>query len=316
MTRLLDNPAFAARYRDLARVRLNPRRHTMADALTHSEAVAARAAALAAANGMAAPERDLLEDLGRAHDIGKVTGTARPERSLEVLDACGVTEPVLCALVRWHDTALPWWNSFRKGQPPGDAAWRRLAREVDLRQLALFMVADRVDAPGAWRRNQPTVWFHAEARRRGLLADGLVLDLPGVPSEISAGAVLVDGDGAARRALVIRTRADVFELPKGGVEWDELVEEAACRELAEETGLTGALDVLAPLGHLAYDFTWADDRWHKHVHVFAVRARGEVTLGPLPAGTRERRWVDRDAAATLPLVDESLRPILLAAFRS
>src|SRR5688500_12939313 len=185
MTRLLDNPAFASRYRDLARVRLNPRRHAMADALTHSEAVAARAAAPATASGFTAAERDLLEDLGRAHDIGKTTGTARPERSLDVLDECGVTDPVLRTLVRWHDTALPWWNSSRKGQPPGDAAWRRLAGEVDLRHLALFMVADRVDAPGGWRRNLPTVWFHEQARRRGLLPGGLVLDLPAVPSEIS-----------------------------------------------------------------------------------------------------------------------------------
>jgi ADP-ribose pyrophosphatase YjhB (NUDIX family) len=312
MNRLLDNPTFAARYRDLARVRLNPRRHAMADALTHSEAVAARAAALATASGMTDAERDLLEDLGRAHDIGKVTGTARPERSLDVLDQCGVTDPAFRALVRWHDTALPWWNSSRNGQPPGDAAWRRLAGEVDVGHLSLFMVADRVDAPGGWRRNLPTVWFHGEARRRGLLTGALVLDLPGVPSEISAGAVLVN-DG---RGLVIRTRADVFELPKGGLEWDELLEEAACRELAEEAGVTGPVDVVGSLGRLAYDFVWEADRWHKHVHYFAVRARGELAFGPLPKDTRERRWVDRAEAAVLPLVNESLRPILLAALSS
>lgn len=314
MTRLLDNPAFAARYRDLARVRLNPRRHAMADAHTHSEAVAARAAALAAASGLPAPERDLLEDLGRAHDIGKVTGTARPERSLDVLDTCGVTDPVLRALVRWHDTSLPWWNSSRKGQPPGDAAWRRLAGEVDLRHLALFMVADRVDAPGGWRRNLPTLWFHGEARRRGLLGPGLVFDLPDAASEISAGAVLVDGVGDARRALVIRTKADTFELAKGGLEWDELLEEAACRELAEEAGVTAPLDVIAPLGTVLYTVQYEGERWKKQVCFFSVRARAKVDLGPLPERTRERRWVTPAEAAALPLVDESLRPILLAAF--
>lgn len=312
MTRLLDNPVFAARYRDLARVRLNPRRHAMADALTHSEAVAARAAALATASGFSDAERDLLEDLGRAHDIGKVTGTARPEKSLDVLDTCGVTDPVLRTLVRWHDTSLPWWNSSRKGQPPGDAAWRRLAGELDLRHLALFMVADRVDAPGGWRRNLPTLWFHGEARRRGLVPDGLVFDLPDEPSEISAGAVLVD----VGKALVIRTRGDAFELAKGGLEWDELLEEAACRELAEEAGVTGPLDVIAPLGKVAYDVPSDGAHYRKHVRFYAARARGEVALGPLPERTRERRWVDRAEAASLPLVDESLRPILLAAFSS
>jgi ADP-ribose pyrophosphatase YjhB (NUDIX family) len=275
--------------------------------------VAARARALAIANGWDPAEQDLLEDLGRAHDIGKVTGTARPERSLEVLDACGIDDALLRPLVRWHDTALPWWNAVRKGQPPGDAAWRRLVREVDLRQLSLFMVADRVDAPGGWRRNQPTLWFHGEARHRGLLGP-LVVDLPGVPSEISAGAVLIDGDGAARRALVIRVRAAGFELAKGGLEWDELPAEAACRELREEAAVSGDLDVVGRLGELGYEYAEAGERWHKRVHVFAARAAGPLSFGELPDGTRERRWVDRAEAATLPLVHESLRAPLLAAF--
>ena len=82
MTRLLDNPKFAAAYARLANVTLNPRRHTASNAHAHSEAVAARAASLALANGV---DTALLEDLGRAHDIGKITGTARPEKSLDVL---------------------------------------------------------------------------------------------------------------------------------------------------------------------------------------------------------------------------------------
>lgn len=309
---LLANPAFVARYAELARVGLNPRRHALADAHTHSEAVAARAAALAAANRCSDAERALLADLGRAHDLGKITGTARPERSLEVLAACGVDDPALLALVRWHDTALPWWNAARKGQPPGDAAWRRLARELDLRLLAMFMVADRVDAPGGWRRNLPTTWFLAEARRRGLIP-ALTLDLPGEPSEISAGAILVAGAGAARRALVIRVRAHGFELAKGGLEWDELPAEAACRELIEEAAVIGTLAVGDRVGELAYDYEEAGERWHKRVHVFVVRAPGGVELGPLPAGTRERRWVGRDEVATLPLVHEAIRPLLSAA---
>jgi len=310
MTRLLDDPAFAARYADLARVSLNPRRHALRDAHTHSEAVAARAAALAAASGCTPAERDLLEDLGRAHDIGKVTGTARPEKSLDVLAACGVTDPVLLALVRWHDTNLPWWKSARRGQAPSDAAWRRLAGEVDLRLLVLFMVADRVDAPGGWRRNAPLTWFVGEARRRGLIGGApLVLDLPGRPSEISAGAVLVDRG----RALVVRLRADGYELPKGGLEWDELPEEAALRELREETGVDGALAITGRLGALAYDHADGSESWHKQVHVFAAHARGPLVEGALPKGTRERRWLAAGEVATVRLRDEGLRALVRAA---
>jgi hypothetical protein len=177
MTSITSNERFAAHHQQLAGVTLNPSRHTAAHALAHSEAVAARAVALARANACSDAEIALLEDLGHAHDIGKVTGTARPEKSLEILRSCGVEDPAFLALVKWHDTSLPWHIAHTKGQPPSDKAWRRLAAEVDLRLLALFMVADRVDAPAGWRHNAPTVWFLDQARARGLLGD-LTLDLP------------------------------------------------------------------------------------------------------------------------------------------
>src|SRR5688500_18037454 len=218
-TRIIDNPRFAETYQRLADVTLNPRRHTAASARAHSKAIASHTAALARANGYSEAEVQLLENLGHAHDIGKVTGTARPERSLEVLAQCGVADAALLALVKWHDTSLPWWNATRKGQPPTDKAWRRLAAEVELRLLALFMVADRVDAPAGWRRNAPTAWFLGEARARGLVPDGLVLDLPHHPGEISAGAAVVRDDDGRRRLLLIRVRAEGYELPKGGIEW-------------------------------------------------------------------------------------------------
>lgn len=324
----MDSEPFAAALQRLAAVSLNPRRHTAASALEHAEAVAARAGALARANGCAEPEIRLLEDLGLAHDIGKITGTARPERSLEVLRECGVADPALLALVKWHDTSLPWYLARERGQPPSDKAWRRLAGEVDLRLLALFMVADRVDAPPGWRRNAPTAWFLEEARRRGLLG-ALTLELPGCPSEICAGGALVaEGDsrgrggpgGAATRAvLVIRVRAEGFELPKGGIEWDELPEEAAARETAEEAGVATALRAGRELGAIDYVVGEGAERRQKRARYFALTgeppAGPPIELVPLPPRTRERRWIGPDEAAALPLVNEELRPILLAALR-
>ena len=350
MDRILDHERFAETFGRLAGVSLNPRRHTAANALEHSEAVAARAAALARANACTEREACLLEDLGRAHDIGKVTGTARPERSLEVLRECGVEDPALLALVKWHDTSLPWYLAKERGQPPSDKAWRRLAAEVDLRLLSIFMVADRVDAPPGWRRNAPTAWFLGEARRRGLIA-GLTLDLPEHPSEISAGGALVrvaaESGGGGRELLVIRVRAEGYELPKGGIEWDELPEDAAARETAEEAGVASPLQVGAELAALDYFVGEDADRHCKRVRYFALAAAplgdgggggggggdaragavasadagakagagAAVELGPLPARTRERRWIGSDEAATIPLVNEALRPILLQALR-
>jgi 8-oxo-dGTP pyrophosphatase MutT (NUDIX family) len=310
MDRLLDHERFAETFRRLAGVSLNPRRHTAANALAHSEAVAARAAALARANACTEREVCLLEDLGRAHDIGKVTGTARPERSLEVLRDCGVQDPALLALVKWHDTSLPWYLAQAKGQPPSDKAWRRLAGEVELRLLALFMVADRVDAPPGWRRNAPTSWFLREARARGLVPS-LTLDLPDHPSEISAGGALVrDRGGGARELLLIRVRAEGYELPKGGIEWDELPEDAALRETREEAGVASAMQVGPELPSVDYFVGEGADRYRKRVRYFVLGSAAEARLGPLPERTRERRWIGPDEARAISLVNDALRPLL------
>jgi 8-oxo-dGTP pyrophosphatase MutT (NUDIX family) len=305
---VLDSPEFARRYATLASVRLNPRRHLESDALAHSEAVAALARRLGQQNGCTAEQVDLLEDLGRVHDIGKTTGTANPEKSLTVLAECGIADPQLLALVERHDCNLPWFMAHERGQPPSDKAWRRLAAAVDMSLLCVFMVADRVDAPGGWRRNAPMVWFLEQARTRGLVGD-LQLDVSDVPSERSAGAALFRASSSGPEVLLIRTRAHGYELPKGGLEFDELASEAAARELREEAGVGGAIELDAePLGTLEYDVGH-----RKRVTYFRARM-GE--LGELPQRTRERRWLGSTELAAVPLVNEDLRPLLAAALRA
>jgi ADP-ribose pyrophosphatase YjhB (NUDIX family) len=312
MDGILNNESFAQAYRRMAAVRLNPRRHTAANALLHSEQVSSMAGALARANGCGAEEIRLLTDLGRAHDIGKITGTAQPERSLEVLRACGVADPVLLGLTRWHDTALPWYRSRSKGQPPSERAWRRLASEVDLRLLAMFMVADRVDAPPGWRRNAPTVWFLEEARNRGLIAE-LALDLPDHPSEVSAGGAVVRDVGGGPEILVLRVRDEGYELPTGGIEWDELPEDAAVRETREEAAVEGPLLAGRELGHVDQPVGGAGAPHLERVRYFQLRSGGLLRLGATPSRIRERRWLRRDEVGSAPLVDEGLRSLLLDA---
>jgi ADP-ribose pyrophosphatase YjhB (NUDIX family) len=316
-----NNPRFAEAFQKLAAVRLDPRRHTAPSALAHSEAVAARAGALARANACSEREARLLEALGLVHDIGKITGTARPERSLDVLRDCGVDDPELLALVSWHDTNLPWYISHTRGQAPSDKAWRRLAAQIDLRLLCLFMVADRVDAPPGWRRNAPCAWFLAQARERGLVPDSLALDLPGEPSEVSAGGALVREREGTRELLVIRVREHGYELPKGHIEWDELPEDAAARETREEAAVESALTVGRELGHLDYPVGDGADRHVKRVRYFAMApadaetgaAASPLALGPLPPATHERRWVSAGEVESIALVSDALRPILAAA---
>jgi len=94
--------------------------------------------------------------------------------------------------------------------------------------------------------------------------------------ETSAGGLVVDRSGATPVGAVIArlNRAGRVEwcLPKGHLEGDETPEEAAVREIAEETGITG--QVLRRLGVIDYWFSGDDRRVHKVVHHFLLGATG------------------------------------------
>ena len=66
----------------------------------------------------------------------------------------------------------------------------------------------------------------------------------------------------------------VWGLPKGGVEPGETPAQAALREIAEETGMSGVVE--GELGSIDYWFYARDrgGRIHKTVHYFLVRATG------------------------------------------
>ena len=99
--------------------------------------------------------------------------------------------------------------------------------------------------------------------------------LPSV-QETSAGGVVIDvHEGAARIAIIARrNRAGRIEwcLPKGHMEPGETLEEAAEREVAEETGIEGR--VLVTLGTVDYWFSTPQHRIHKRVHHYLLEATG------------------------------------------
>jgi 8-oxo-dGTP pyrophosphatase MutT (NUDIX family) len=95
--------------------------------------------------------------------------------------------------------------------------------------------------------------------------------------EISAGGVVYrpTDDGAIEVVLASRrTRRGqlAWGLAKGGIEIGETKEQAAIREVREETGLTA--DIEADLGDTKYMYVWDDVRIRKTVHFFLMRHTG------------------------------------------
>ncbi|GAB4087273.1 NUDIX hydrolase [Myceligenerans cantabricum] len=83
-------------------------------------------------------------------------------------------------------------------------------------------------------------------------------------------------------------------LPKGHLEGEETPEEAAIREIVEETGIRGSIQ--HDLGVIDYWFTGEDRRVHKVVHHFLLRAEsGDLTVENDPDGEAEDAvWIGMD----------------------
>ncbi|TCK27675.1 ADP-ribose pyrophosphatase YjhB (NUDIX family) [Pseudonocardia endophytica] len=83
----------------------------------------------------------------------------------------------------------------------------------------------------------------------------------------------------------------LWSLPKGHIEAGETAEQAAVREVEEETGIIGR--VLAPLGTIDFWFVAEDRRVHKTVHHFLMRALGGE-LSDDDVEVAEVAWVPLD----------------------
>ncbi len=94
--------------------------------------------------------------------------------------------------------------------------------------------------------------------------------------EVSAGGVVYRGTGEDIEVVLAsrRTRRGdlAWGLAKGGIEPGESREDAAVREVREETGLDATIE--ADLGDTKYIYVWEDVRIRKRVHFFLMRHVG------------------------------------------
>jgi ADP-ribose pyrophosphatase YjhB (NUDIX family) len=118
--------------------------------------------------------------------------------------------------------------------------------------------------------------------------------------ETSAGGFVVDSAGPVPQVALIarhdRRGRLVWSLPKGHLEAGETAEQAAVREVEEETGIRSR--VVAPLGVIDFWFVVEDRRIHKTVHHFLLEASG---------GELSDEDVEVEAVAWVPLPEVESR---------
>lgn len=124
--------------------------------------------------------------------------------------------------------------------------------------------------------------------------------------ETSAGGLVVDRTtdpqcGALIGRLDRRGRL-MWSLPKGHLEAGETAEQAAIREVQEETGIRGR--ILAPLGAIDFWFVADGRRIHKTVHHFLLESTGGQISDDDPEVV-EVEWVNlEDIRGRLAYPDE------------
>jgi ADP-ribose pyrophosphatase YjhB (NUDIX family) len=145
-----------------------------------------------------------------------------------------------------------------------------------------------------------------------------------VVEETSAGGLVVaDPAGTPRAPLIGRydRRGKLrWSLPKGHLEAGETYEQAAVREVAEETGIHGR--IVSSLGSIDFSFDAGDRRVHKTVHHFLLLAEGgdlsqddpEVaTVAWVPLSELSQRLSYSDERRLIDEVEKSLPRLLMEA---
>ena len=148
-------------------------------------------------------------------------------------------------------------------------------REPGVRMARSGWVSSRERLQAPVRQTSPS-WRHCYNREK--IAPSSAYGMLGmrVKYEVSAGGLVLRRNGASYDALLIgRGEPRVWSLPKGHVEPRETHEQAALREVREETGCWG--EILTKLCDISYWFYINGAKHKKAVHFYLMRYRSGDT---------------------------------------
>lgn len=125
----------------------------------------------------------------------------------------------------------------------------------------------------------------------------------------SAGGVVLDGD----KVLTISwTDQDYVCFPKGGIDPGETSEQAALREVFEETGYRA--QIVAPIRSWFYDYEEAGLRYQKKVDYYTMRLANDAPPTPHrePGENFENLWLSVDEAMEQLTFDDAKEALRIA----
>ena len=140
--------------------------------------------------------------------------------------------------------------------------------------------------------------------RRSQTAEGVSGRAPRL--ERAAGGLVFRKAAEGIEVLLILDRFDRWTLPKGHIEAGETAQEAAVREIAEETGISAR--IIAELPDSSYIFRGKQDLVRKEVRYFLCEAVGGEIV-PQVSEIKDAHWIKATQLDSLVQYDNN-RPVI------
>lgn len=113
--------------------------------------------------------------------------------------------------------------------------------------------------------------------------------------EFSAGGIVIKRERERLKILLIKDGYGRWTWPKGNIGKGELSEDAALREIEEETGLKN-LQIIKKLNKIEYFYRLHGDLIFKTVYLFLMEAKGREKFKIQTSEIRDAKWFTPDEA--------------------